>query len=268
MYSTYQITYQQPSFLNAKLSASTAGLNAARQTVRPSILDAKNSSQLMSSLEIAQLTGKRHDNVLRDIQKLADELSLSFEEKSQGSLGGRPTKVLMLDKRNCLILIAGYSIIMRATIIDRWQVLEATHAIVIPQTYGEALKAAAEAEMAREALALESQRRGELLALATPKVDAYDQLMETEGLYVPKQIAAMFPERKLDARKVNQLLKDWGWQVKQGKRWHANQLSINNGWQVSKVFTTEKGFSGSQLHVTNAGLEEIQRRLKEVEPKK
>lgn len=40
-------------------------------------------NQTMSSLEISELTGKRHDNVSRDIKKMLQELSLDilkFEE--------------------------------------------------------------------------------------------------------------------------------------------------------------------------------------------
>ena len=34
----------------------------------------------MTSLEIAELTGKRHDNVIRDVRKMLEELNgLSFE---------------------------------------------------------------------------------------------------------------------------------------------------------------------------------------------
>ena len=47
--------------------------------------------QTMSSREIAELTGKEHDNVRRDIQKLATDLSLTFEEMTQPSTGGRPS---------------------------------------------------------------------------------------------------------------------------------------------------------------------------------
>ena len=78
----------------------------------------------MSSREIADLTGKEHDNVRRDIKNLADGLSLTFEEKSEPSSGGRPSKVFLLRKRECLILVSGYSVELRAKIIDRWMELE------------------------------------------------------------------------------------------------------------------------------------------------
>jgi hypothetical protein len=79
----------------------------------------------MSSVEIAELTGKRHDNVIRDIRKMSSDLGLSliFEEKPSG--GGRPMDVANLAKRECLILVSGYSIDLRAKIIDRWLELEA-----------------------------------------------------------------------------------------------------------------------------------------------
>lgn len=82
----------------------------------------------MSSREIAELTGKEHDNVRRDIKNLAEGLSLTLEEKSEPSAGGRPSKVFLLPKRECLILVSGYSVELRARIIDRWMELEARQA--------------------------------------------------------------------------------------------------------------------------------------------
>lgn len=81
----------------------------------------------MSSLEIAELTGKEHRNVMRDIRKMLESLengnALSFERVYTDSKGEtRPC--YHLPKRECLILVSGYDVPLRAKIIDRWMELE------------------------------------------------------------------------------------------------------------------------------------------------
>ena len=59
----------------------------------------------MSSVEIAELTGKRHDNVMRDIKLMLEELGiglLKFEETSL-DVQGKQRKIYALPKRECLI---------------------------------------------------------------------------------------------------------------------------------------------------------------------
>lgn len=82
--------------------------------------------QTMSSVEIAELTGKRHDHVIRDIRKMLADLgdpSPHFWGKVPSN-GGRPMEVANLPRRECLILVSGYSVELRAKIIDRWEELE------------------------------------------------------------------------------------------------------------------------------------------------
>jgi phage antirepressor YoqD-like protein len=81
----------------------------------------------MSTLEIAELTGKRHDHVLRDADlMLADlgETAPKFGAFYKGE-NGKEARCLNLPKRECLILVSGYSVELRARIIDRWMELEA-----------------------------------------------------------------------------------------------------------------------------------------------
>lgn len=80
----------------------------------------------MTSREIAELTGRRHDNVLRDIETMLDELGvgrLSFEG-SYLSDQNKQMPLFRLPRRECLILVSGYSVETRAKIIDRRQELE------------------------------------------------------------------------------------------------------------------------------------------------
>ena len=84
----------------------------------------------MSSLEIAGLTGKRHDHVIRDVKKMLSELGATFPQNwgKVPSGRGRPLEIINLPKRETLILVSGYSVQMRARIIDRWQELESAMA--------------------------------------------------------------------------------------------------------------------------------------------
>ena len=107
----------------------------------------------MSSLEIAELTGKRHDNVMRDIQGMLGELGgvLSFEDTYTNPQNGQSYPIFNLPKREALILVSGYSVLMRAKIIDRWQELEAKQAPQTPLTYIQALERLIETEKQKEA---------------------------------------------------------------------------------------------------------------------
>jgi Rha family phage regulatory protein len=82
--------------------------------------------QSMSSREIANLTGKRHDNVVRDIRGMLEELEipqLKFEAGYFDAQGQERTG-FNLPKRETIILTAGYSTTQRASIVDRWMELE------------------------------------------------------------------------------------------------------------------------------------------------
>jgi len=79
----------------------------------------------MSSLEIAELTGKEHKNVLSDIRNMFDGLGiLAANFSAVRIVRGKEYEVFNLPKRETLILVSGYSVAMRAAIIDRWQELE------------------------------------------------------------------------------------------------------------------------------------------------
>lgn len=83
------------------------------------------SFKTMSSQEIADLTGKRHDNVLSDIRTMFTELELLATDFSGVRIvRGKQYDIFNLPKREALILVSGYSALLRAKIIDRWQELE------------------------------------------------------------------------------------------------------------------------------------------------
>ena len=116
----------------------------------------------MSSIEIAQLCEKRHDNVTSDIRKMLAELDLSTPDFSGVYLAenGQQYECFHLPRRECDILIAGYSIKYRAAIVDRWRELEAGVQLPNFSNPAEAARAwADEVEAKQVAIALIEQQK-------------------------------------------------------------------------------------------------------------
>jgi len=90
-------------------------------------VNSENASRTtMSSREIANVTGKRHDNVKRDIVAMLKDLkvdALSFEDIY---LDGRNREQVqyLLDREHTDCLLTGYSAPMRMKVIRRWRELE------------------------------------------------------------------------------------------------------------------------------------------------
>lgn len=113
----------------------------------------------MSSREIAELTGKRHDAVIRDIRNMLEQLGDSTDlwnvVETKDARGY--TDRFYLPKDLTITLVSGYNVQMRYAITKRWMELEAQQAPRIPQTFAEALRLAAEMEEQKEALRLQNE---------------------------------------------------------------------------------------------------------------
>lgn len=80
----------------------------------------------MSSLEIAELTGKEHRNVMRDIRNMLDAIGgtqLSFERSYKDSTG-RTLPCYHLPYDETITLVSGYDVVLRHKIVRRWKELE------------------------------------------------------------------------------------------------------------------------------------------------
>lgn len=153
--------------------------------------------QTMTSREIADLTGKQHDNVRRDILHMASELSLNFEEKVIPSAGGRPSKVFLLDKEATLILVSGYNLTMRAKIVRRWQELEKATQVPTINLNDPAQLRGLLSNYAERVIALE-----EKVEEAAPKVEFVEKYVDSEGLLGFREVAKLL--------KVSEVvLRDW-----------------------------------------------------------
>lgn len=212
----------------------------------------------MSSREIVSLTGKRHADVMRDIRVLLQELG--EDERNFASIYldayEREKPCFKLPKDLTITLISGYHVVMRHAITKRWMELEAAKAPALPATYLDALRAHLASEEKRAVLALENAKQAEVIAVAAPKAEFYDELVATSEVYTPTQVANLLGNKLYaSAQKVNDLMQGMGWQYKRGRHWVASTLGVSKGYLQSKVFSNEDtGFSGCHVRITVEGL--------------
>ena len=102
----------------------------------------------MSSLEISELTGKEHSKVMSDIQRILEEVGIGTAEfrASYISQQNKELPCFRLPRRECDLIIAGYSAKYRLAIIDRWQELESRQVATLPDFTNPAIAARAWAD--------------------------------------------------------------------------------------------------------------------------
>lgn len=101
------------------------------------------SALTMSSQEIADLVGSRHDSVKRTIERLAERKTISQPPLVDGPRSGNGVVVqeFLVNKRDSFVVVAQLSPEFTAALVDRWQKLEEQAASpTLPGNYIEALE--------------------------------------------------------------------------------------------------------------------------------
>jgi phage antirepressor YoqD-like protein len=187
----------------------------------------------MTSLEISELTGKRHSDVLRDITVIQDQLS---GERKFAVMSGymdksnRKQPMWIMDKSEVMTLLSGYSVTLRVKVIDRWLELEAKQAPALPQTFSEALQLAAD-----QAKLLEEQK---------PKVEFVDRYVESTGNKGFREVCKLLGIKEPVFREFltsNKIMYQLGtsWTAYQNHI-DAGRFHVTTGESNSHAFTTTK----------------------------
>lgn len=191
--------------------------------------DEKVSRHTMSSREIAELTGSTHDNVLKTVRALVAKGVVSSNDTPYiHPQNGQIYREFLLSQRDTLVVVSGYSVELRARIIDRWQDLEArADQFQIPATYAEALQAAADQAKENQSLRL-------VILDQAPKVAAIKRLASACGAICISDAAKQLqvpPSRLFLWLEKNR----WIFHRGGSKRWTAYQPRITSGYLVHKV---------------------------------
>ena len=142
----------------------------------------QNNQQSMTSQQIADLVGKRHDNVRRAIQTLAVSGVIRLPQiEDVKNHQGQTVRVDIFSgeqgKRDSIIVVAQLSPEFTAALVDRWTELEkqvAAPVVALPQDYLSALKALVMSEEAKERANAEIQP-------LQPKAAALDAISHSKG---------------------------------------------------------------------------------------
>lgn len=219
-------------------------------------------AQGMTSLQIAEVTGKRHDAVLRDIRNILNSGAdaHNFVENSYTDKLNRQKPCFELTPKGCLILASGYDVVLREKIIDKleeYQQAEKKNQITaLPDFTNPAEAARAWAEQF-EQKQIEAKRADEaeqqVLLLSAeveqmqPKVSYYDKILASKATMTTTQIAQDYG---MSAMRFNKILEEFKVQRKVNGQWILYAPYIGKGYVHSKPFDITRS-NGQQDVVMN-----------------
>lgn len=216
----------------------------------------------MTSLEIAEITGKAHKDIMRAIrnmepawEKVQGRKFALMQEEVETNNGGRKMRpYYSLNKTECLYIATKFNDEARAKLVLRWEDLEKKVQYQVPQSFSEALMLAAKQQerIEQQQLALESKNK-EIVQLSTtitemqPKVSYVDTILSSKETVTTTQIAQDYGQ---SAKAFNILLRNFGIQHKVGGQWILYAKYLSNGYVQSETFSVvhRDGSAGSVMH--------------------
>lgn len=181
----------------------------------------------MTSLQIAEITGKPHADVMKAIRKMEPAWSKinegNFSLVDYQDKKGETRPCYSLNKEECLYIATKFNDEARAKLIKRWKELEEQHQKPsVPQNYLEALKSLVKAEEEKQQLALENKKQQEQILTISktnielgnkitemlPKVSYYDKILQSNATMTVTQIAqdygmsAMMLNKELESMRI------------------------------------------------------------------
>lgn len=205
----------------------------------------------MTSLQIAEITGKRHADVMKSIRKMEP----AWEKVAEGkfSLGSykdennQDRPCYSLNKEECLYIATKFNDEARAKLIKRWKELEEQHQKPsVHQNYLEALESLVKAEKEKQQLALENKQKDETVITISkanvelgnkitemlPKVSYYDRILQSNATMTITQIAQDYG---MSAIAMNKELESMRIQHKERGQWILYAQFLKGGYVHSRA---------------------------------
>lgn len=207
-------------------------------------LKEKTGELRMSSREIAELTGKQHKNILRDIRNMEPAWEkvngLKFELVEYVDEKGEKRPEYQLNKDETLYVATKYNDETRAKLIMRWKQLEVENmelksklnskTYTIPEDYAEALLRIVDHVRTEKELTNKIKEDA-------PKVEYYTKVMASTDTVTATTIAKDYG---MTAAKFNALLHNLGVQFKQDGQWVLYHKYQNKGYTKSETIPIQR----------------------------
>lgn len=208
----------------------------------------------MTSLQIAEITGKPHNDVMKAIRKMESawervqegKFSLMQEEVETNNGGHKMRPYYSLNKEECLYIATKFNDEARAKLIKRWKELEEQSKPSVPQNYLEALESLVKAEKEKQQLALENKQKDETIITISkanvelgnkitemlPKVSYYDRILQSNATMTITQIAQDYG---MSAIAMNKELESMRIQHKERGQWILYAQFLKGGYVHSRA---------------------------------
>lgn len=238
----------------------------------PRFSQSQNVAQTMSSQEIANLVGSRHDSVKRAIERLAVKGVIDTPPMVEKPTGGRPVEEYVFSgekgKRDSLVVVAQLSPEFTGVLVDRWQELEeqtAKPAFDISSLNDPKVLLALLTDNVRKVVALEadntelSKENHELevkVEQDAPKVAFHDMVVVSHKAYNAAQAAKIIGTGRT---RLLQFMRQKGWVTRSNEPYQAK---IEAGLLDVKLGTFEHPIDGTiptcSTLITGKGLTKLE----------
>lgn len=205
----------------------------------------------MTSLQIAEITGKPHADVMKAIRKMEPAWSKinegNFSLVDYQDKKGETRPCYSLNKEECLYIATKFNDEARSKLIKRWKELEEQYQNPsVPQNYLEALKSLVKAEEEKQQLALENKKQQEQILTISktnmelgnkitemlPKVSYYDKILQSNATMTVTQIAQDYG---MSAMRLNKELESMRIQHKVRGQWILFAQFLEGGYVHSRA---------------------------------
>ena len=219
-------------------------------------------TQSMTSLEIAELVEKRHDNVKRTIENLVKQAVITSPQIEEKPTAGRPSTFYVFSgeqgKRDSIIVVAQLCPEFTARLVDRWQELEAQ--IAKP---ADPMQFLSDPTLLRNALLTYSEMVIDLeqkVEVMQPTVEAYDRIAKADGSLCLTDAAKALQMRPKD---LIAKLSSGKWIYKRAgnSHWLGYQDKVQAGYLEHKITEVTRGDGTTkiteQVRITPKGLAKL-----------